>query len=354
MKKIIRQIIFCYKRNKFRKHCWKNDQWMIQDHQLPELTEEEMASIRDTWPCFAIDKRDLAYVRMYKKEYGFSPYFISDYQYQTILDTLNPIAETIALDNKAMYDMYFPTIPQVPIYTRRIRGLSYDEKMQNITRDEEVRILSQYISFIIKPSKNTGCGVGVRKIDLSQVEEKNKFLNDLLDSYGTDYVVQKVIIQHPNIAKFNARSLNTCRVTSLYLNGKFTCSTILKIGKQSSDIDNWNSSYIIGVNDDGTLKTYGYDNRLHKVSHSDNGESFEGTQLPCFDKMILKVQYFHQHYFPHLGIVGWDVCIDSENHFCMIEVNLDCPGVAGEQFASGTFFQERRHEIVQEIMKHIK
>ena len=62
--------------------------------------------------------------------------------------------------------------------------------------------------------------------------------------------------------------------------------------------------------------------------------------------MVNLVENLHQYYFPNIGVLGWDVCVDKNNKIIVIEVNVDYPGIAGEQFASGTFFKSRRNDII--------
>ena len=80
--------------------------------------------------------------------------------------------------------------------------------------------------------------------------------------------------------------------------------------------------------------------------NTDLGKAFSGIQLPYFSKMVAFTKEKHLKYFPHCGIIGWDIVIDSQDNVRIIEVNLDSPGVVGEQIASGTFFKDFRDEII--------
>lgn len=61
------------------------DRAFIKMYNLPKLSKNEMSIVKQTWPCLSLKRFDLIYLRMYKKEYGFDPYFICDYQMQQIL-----------------------------------------------------------------------------------------------------------------------------------------------------------------------------------------------------------------------------------------------------------------------------
>ena len=85
------------------------DRAFIKMHNLPKLSKNEMSIVKQTWPCLSLKRFDLIYLRMYKKEYGFDPYFICDYQMQQILKKTNLPIRVFALENKGMLDIYFDT-----------------------------------------------------------------------------------------------------------------------------------------------------------------------------------------------------------------------------------------------------
>ena len=111
-------------------------------------------------------------------------------------------------------------------------------------------------------------------------------MDDLLSEYGRDYVIQKVVEQHSTLANLNPTSLNTCRVTTIYLNGKISSSTTLKVGKLNSDKDNWFTSYFIGVDDNGVVLNRAFDAKLKRVSKTDTGVELESLRLPKFKEMV--------------------------------------------------------------------
>lgn len=162
--------------------------------------------------------------------------------------------------------------------------------------------------------------------------------------------MQEHLKQCEFLSKLNDSSINTCRITSICINGNVSVSAILKIGKKGAVIDNWNSSYFIGVDEIGNLATTAYDDKISEVTESDSGVKFEGLTYPNFSKLRKTVETFHKKYFPTLGILGWDVFIDDQQNIRVIEVNPDYPGVVGEQFCSGTFFKKQRDEIVNKIL----
>lgn len=318
---------------------------------LPELTSEEYVLLQKTWPCFRFSKKDVLWARVYKKEFGFDPYYISvGYHSILIKQQLNPFKQVCSLENKALVDVYFPEIPFPQAYIRCINSILYDKDMNVISFEEAVRILEEKKQFVIKPALYSMQGHGVKKIDLEKVSNVSKeWFKELFYNATKNFIVQEVVIQHPDIERLNPTSLNCCRITSIYLGGKYTYGAMLKIGKKGSQVDNWNSSYLVGINKDGILNDVGWDDKIHSVNKSDNGILFGGIKYPCFDRVVSSIEYFHKKYFPQCGVVGWDVFIDVNDKPIVIEANLVIPGITAEQLCSGPFFKDVRDEIVKRI-----
>lgn len=318
---------------------------------LPKLTAREKKCIKNTWSNLSINCLDYTWSRIWKMEHGFSPYMVGTMWTWSILEKINPYDSVVSLQNKALSDIYLSQIPFPKVYVRCIDGTMYDNEMHPIDLNKSISILQEIDSFIIKPSIDTLCGQGVLKICKEQNMEHSQVVLDAIKKSGNNFIAQESLKQHEDISRLNPTSINTCRVTTIYINGKISCSVALKVGKKDSFKDNWNSSYFIGVDPNGQLKSFGYDFYLNKVQQTDNGITFGGLQLPCFEKMINAVQEWHQQYLPQCGIVGWDVFVDNNDNITVIEVNLTCPGIVAEQLASGLFLEPYVNDICQKLKK---
>lgn len=340
MKTQIKQLINSAHEQHFRRSLQTRDKWMVESLNLPPFSKQELCQINDTWPWIKQDNDDLIWSRVYKKFHGFNPYFITDWQLHHILKQTNPYKQVVSLQNKAMVDVYFPEIPFPHNYLKNIRGVFWCEgEMKELETAVDYIIKNEINQFVIKPSVESGCGKGVRLVDLNSESDKLAFLRELFNSYNKDFVVQEVLKQHPIIHQLNPTSINSCRVTSLFINGVFSYSSILKVGKKGSNVDNWHSSYLIGMDENGNILDKGYDNKLNQVTITDNGIAFAGLAMPYYKELISSIKKWHIAYFPNIGIIGWDVIVDQNNQTKVIEINTDAPGVVGEQFCSGTFFK---------------
>ena len=163
-----------------------------------------------------------------------------------------------------------------------------------------------------------------------------------------DFVVQQFISQHSSFARFNTSSLNTLRVTSLYLNGKFsTLSIALRMGQPGMAIDNWGGGgLIVGVNVDGSLFEKGYDNNF-KPFKSHNGVVFKSTILSQIPSLLELLKELHSTNFSLCKLIGWDITYDESNEPVIIELNSSQPGLIAEQACTGPIFGDRTEEVVQ-------
>ena len=323
------------------------------DSDFPKITADEMKQIQATWPGIGVCQKDVAWIRIYKREHGFSPYAIGSYQSTIFRKILNPKQELHAFDNKALCDIYFPEIKYAKPFVRRIKNNFYDLEMNHLSTEQAIEILAAQKEYIIKPALDTLCGDGVHKVTLS--EDKNKAIAQIKESFAqqsSDFIAQEVIKQHPEIARLNPSSFNCFRVTTVYINGKFDYCTILKVGKaiKGNFRDNWNSSYLIGVSNDGILNDFGYDNQINRVDQTDNGIKFGGLQMPMFKEIVASCEKWHKHFFPNCGMLGFDISLDDQNQIRVIEINVTEPGFVGEQLCCGTFFEPFRDDIVNHIL----
>ncbi|MBE6223881.1 MAG: hypothetical protein E7122_01450 [Bacteroidales bacterium] len=138
----------------------------------------------------------------------------------------NPYEQLSSFENKGIVDVLFPEIPFPKAYVRRIQNVYYDVNMNKISEKEAISILRQYNNYIIKPSFGTFQGKGVEKISLNKESEENIILESF-NNQNNDFIVQEVIEQHSDIAALNPTSLNCCRVTSIYIDGYYGCSTMI-------------------------------------------------------------------------------------------------------------------------------
>lgn len=327
-----------------RRNVFKIEGKNLSKIKLVYLTNKERQSLKKQWGGLGIKIYDRFY-RMYKTVDTFNPLYLSDdLYYPYIIRRLNPIEYSVAFCHKGFYDIIFPKAKKPETFVTRVRGVYYDEKRRIISENTAKQLICGKTPFIIKPTIDTSIGKNVHKI----TDCKDVDILALFDNIGRDFIVQEALEQSIQTAVLNPNSLNTIRISTLYINNKFSvCNMCIKMGRNNAIVDNLGAGgLIVGIRDDGTLCDYAYDSTYQK--HYQNGEFvFKGKRLENINKVKDFVRELHINYIPHLSFVGWDIALDKNNEPTLIEVNLKWPGIQFEQLCNATpIFGDRTNEVI--------
>lgn len=318
---------------------------------IDELTSVEKRKVDDiwSWTGLAPSYKEQGFFKHYR---GFDPCYLTHYQYLPIVaHALNNYHYTRLYDHKGLLDclankdcgLRFPKV-----YCRSISGEWYDGDMRQLGFDAAVMNCAIQEVVIAKDAIDTSGGVSVRKCErekLSSSEWEEK-LRGILSDCKRDIVIQECIQQHPSFARFNPTSINTLRVTTLYLNGRFSpLSIILRMGKEGVKVDNWRNGILVGVELDGRIHELAYDIHLNPFKHS-NGVCFKGTVIEQVPSLLEKLAKAHTEQFSLCKFIGWDIAFDANNQPVVIELNSSQPGVIGEQLCTGPIFGDRTDEVI--------
>lgn len=322
------------------------------------LTNEEKKKVCDLWGVFSSHISFKEY-EVYKTVRGFDERFLSHNLYLPIIaHLLNDYHYTKFFEDKGLlgYAAKCNYLKFPYCYTRCINGEFYDNEMRQVSEKDALVYCASQEEFIIKISRESSGGHGVSKVVLSDKTETER-LNECrkqFGMYGNNFVVQKCLRQHQTMSRFNSSSINTLRVTSLYLNGTVSVqSIILRIGKQGAFVDNLGSGGIgVGVNTKGELNNIGYTYSL-QGEETYNNVVFANAKIEQMESILSKIKEAHIEMFPLCKLIGWDVCIDENNEPVIIEINSSQPGISGEQLNCGPVFGNRTQEVI-DYCKHKK
>lgn len=252
-----------------------------------------------------------------------------------------------AYDDKNLYDIFFPNAVQPKILLKCTNGHFYkDNKL--ISKEQALSFCDNISEAIIKPTFLSAGGSNVRffsSVDGFDIRV-NKPVKEVFAKYGKNFNIQEVIHQHEALAKLNPSSVNTIRVVTYFREQEVVLLyAVMRIGESGSEVDNTtDGGYTCGILADGKLKkeAYGF-NPSKGYTISQSGITFEGYQLPCFDKVIETAKELHTH-VPQIPIVGWDLTVNTKNEVVFIEMNAPC-GL--HQSAAGPAFGEYTDEILK-------
>lgn len=192
---------------------------------------------------------------------------------------------------------------------------------------EEVagRLLSGKGAFFCKPLDGE-CGGGVFQLlvldGLVEIDgkgmskdEAEKLLKERFEQ--NPYLVQTLVVQHPEICKIYDKAVNTLRLITVFdrKGGQVVpLSAVLRVGAHGNTIDNWAAGGLaVGIDmETGRLKEYGF--YKHGMGgtktncHPDTGIGFEGFELPFYREAVEKALKLHERLLP-VVVIGWDIAI---------------------------------------------
>lgn len=198
-------------------------------------------------------------------------------------------------------------------------GRIVDRHGRTITVNAALRVVEELGGTVfMKPTSGTrGQSTGMFHLHESST---------MLPVYGQDILFQQLLTQHPIIASFNQTSINTVRVVTLHTpDGIRLDGAVFRMGLRGKPVDNWSAGGVaVGVNlEDGTLMRYGVRERKFGgevfAAHPDSGITFEGFQLPYWDRILSLVTEAAKAIYP-LRTIGWDVAFCPEGPM-IVEAN---------------------------------
>ena len=340
--------LYNYRLHKIQKQINANAHPPLDNFKDIILTEEEKRQIYSVWGRMKIDF-SLDYFKIFKHYGFFSPFFVTnDILYPWILNVLNPLDFRSAFNHKGLYPVFYEGMrrPETAVYC--INGQCYGPDNKAIGS----RCLESFTftgDWIVKPTLDHG-GNGFRVID----NDKDR-LPLLIKEYKGDFIVQEKLKQSPKTAVFNDSSLNTFRVTSLFLNDKVSVpSIIFKYGKKGALVDNVaaGSGTVVGLTTDGQFLDSAFNYLFDKVHTYADGKPLKDVRIDEVKDIVDFVRENHQRYLPSMGVVGWDMALDVDNKPVMIEVNTLYPGILLVQLANKTpIMGERTEEVIDVVCK---
>lgn len=322
------------------------------------LTPAEKDEIRNLWKMESggvVLKNYFSGYRKYKAVTGTfdARYCPNDMFEPYIARALNLPVHVLGFEHKALLDAVFADVHKPATVCKCINGVCYDHEMNIIDLNRVFELLKSHEAVCVKKTHFSACGKGVRRLDCSGLTKER--LEGFLVEFGENYLVQEVVKQSSKLARLSKRSLNTFRVSTLYINGKCSvCTIIHRIGLGDSFVDNGFAGNIFaGVDEEGNYLPEAYDIRWRKYTKTDTGIPFDGLKLEEIKELVAYVKECHVKHLPHCGFCGWDFALDENDKWTLIEVNLYAPGIDMEQIGPHQpLFGERTKEVIDYVNAH--
>ena len=319
---------------------------------LPVLSESQILSLEKTWgELFSKGIIRPEWYQMYLSKLGvFNPNFIGTdlHYYYTEWKKIDYDYLRGFLD-KNYIDILLRKAKQPRVICRKIYGIYLDHDFNKITLDKAVELIEQYKEkngAVIKISRISSGGKGLKFIDK---DTDNQEICRYLSS-GNNFVVQEIIRQHPEMAKMNRSSVNTVRVLSVMINGESVpLSSVVRIGKAGSRVDNFSSGGVsCGINDDGSLKEYAYNNSGDCFKVHSNGFVFKTGKVPNYNNILELTKILH-YCVPMFGVISWDIAIDEFGEPILIEYNVSQGQIDLHQYSNGPVYGKYKDKIIKQV-----
>ncbi len=192
----------------------------------------------------------------------------------------------------------------------------------DVSEQDVSDFIEKHGQVVVKPNSSTW-GIGVQVIDKSKVDW---LIGEMRG--GEKFMIEEVIVNHPDIKRINPDSVNTLRVeTCLDSKGAFhLLNVLLMIGTTKTIVSNCHSGGMMchvnmetGEVDNAGFNPKGIWYEVHPVS----GIKLRGFKIPFADKLEEYIKDVCQ-VMPNARYVGWDVVV-TPTGFELIEGNY-CPG----------------------------
>jgi len=289
-------------------------------------------------------------------------YISSDLYQCTIVPYLNKWDMFGAYADKNIYSWLFPDVLQPETVVKCQNGCLYDQNALSIDLAQAIRLIKETQRFVIKPTlswisyldanskKGSGGGNGVNLFSTEKISDIE--LQNLLRSYGSDYIVQETVVQHSSMSRLNPTSLNTIRLytyrrRSIANNEIVILGSLVRFGGKGAICDNAcaGGGTCIVRNDGSVDDVIRRGLTLKTESLADRG--IKDFVIPNWEQVKSVVTRLHKR-LAFLDICGWDVGIGQNGEPIFVEVNSkpDCEFI---QSSVGPMFGEYTDELMEKI-----
>lgn len=174
----------------------------------------------------------------------------------------------------------------------------------------------------IKKKTNSSQGNNIELVNTENIKNIKEYFNT---KKNTDrFLLEELVVQSKEMAKFNASSVNTIRcMTMLMKDGTVEVPyCFMRTGRNGSFVDNGGAGGIlIGVDEKtGVLNTDGFDEygNIYKI-HPDSKIQFKGSKIPKWQDMLNICKSIAKD-VNGMGFLSWDMSY-TDNGWVVIEVN---------------------------------
>ncbi len=286
------------------------------------VSAKEFDIVKQYWKKYGVHPHKYWYKLYADRPKTVDPRYISDtIWHRRILPYYNNLMFMRAYTDKGMLDRFLPMARLPHTVVKNVAGIFYDDGNRIISQKEAESICKGYDCLIFKPSIDSGSGQNIRFYDKKDMDEST--VRKYFSLFNSNYVVQEIVSQHPDLAAIHSRSLNTVRVISfLFKREVHILSAQLRMGAEDARIDNYTAGGIAcSIKEDGWLENEAVTKKYTWTDIHPSGIRFNTIRVPSYERIIQEIKQYHP-LLPHFCIIGWDFAVDKDGNPVVVEFNV--------------------------------
>ena len=329
------------------------------DIKIPSNTARQKAWLKK-WEVFG-EKPNLLGYQVFSHFMGENVNFVPNEIARTFIEpVLTPNEFQPFYNDKNSFNLFLDEQWLPKTYYRSMNGRLYNGEYKSVARGDFL-CFKNVEKVVVKPSRDMG-GKGVTlfcKKDGSFIDGDGHVLSlDYLEKfYGTNYLIQECLRQHPFMVQFNPTSINTLRIAT-YRDVKsgdiVVLGAVLRMGGKGSFVDNaCSGGSFVFVDENGRLgkkvcNEYGQMTSIHNDIDFENNEFI----VPNYDKIRSFVIRVAER-MPHMSLFANDVVLDEGGNPKLIEVNTIQFSYWFYQFNAKPVFGEYTDDLITYCQKEM-
>ncbi|WP_027965258.1 sugar-transfer associated ATP-grasp domain-containing protein [Halalkalibacillus halophilus] len=262
--------------------------------------------------------------------------------------------------DKNIYDLLIATDQMPETIIKRVRDQYFNSSYVALNEDSAWEtMISVEQDLVIKPS-TTNNGESIKKLTYHNgsllLNGQPTSIQQLEFMYGSNFIVQKKIKQHPIMAAPHEESVNTIRLVTLRWKEEIHfLFGVARFGANGYVNDNSHVGGVsFGLDSEGRLKYDPLDESANvRKIHPTTGFKFdENFQVPNYEACKEFVKELHKYMLFH-DFINWDIAIDEEGKPIFIENNFTKIVWIFQLELSEPLLGDFTEEIVKTVRKEI-
>ena len=273
------------------------------------------------WKRFGVRPKRFWFDLFCNGQNEYDPRFIPDPTwFCDIIPYFNDMMQANAYADKGIYNRLITGVRKPETVAKNMGGHFYNgDGEQLITGEEAIRLCENEEHLILKPSGGAK-GTGILFYDRD--DEKCRRIPELFSAMKINFVVQRLVKQHPDLERLNPSSLNTLRVLSFHFKGEVRIlSAQLRIGGSGARVDNVAAGgFACPVRPDGRLYEKAVNRESVWTDETPNGIKLQTICVPHYEEVTAAIKRLHPQ-LPYYNIIGWDFAVGEDGTPVMVEYN---------------------------------